>query len=99
MKMIQRILKILRLCTGVPALCDFIFVYGHGYSKFACLTKVLLACITLKPPTVWQLGKNNLDSLRRLPFMLGADAGTQNHPINICFCLWQDGFPITIKEL
>jgi hypothetical protein len=59
MKVIQRILRNLRLCTGVPALCDFIFMYGHGYSKFACLTKILFACITLKPPTVWrQVGKD-----------------------------------------
>jgi hypothetical protein len=42
----------------VPALCDSIPVYGYGYPKFACLTDVLPACPTFKPPTIWQLGKN-----------------------------------------
>jgi hypothetical protein len=66
---VRLILKILKLCTGVPTLCDFIFAYGHGYPQFGCLTEVLLGCITLIPPTIWQLGKNNftLYSLCRVP--------------------------------
>jgi hypothetical protein len=67
MKVIVHILMSLAVCTGVPRVCDFVFVYGHDYSKFDYLTKVLLVCLTLKPPTIWQLGKNNFDSYGCLP--------------------------------
>jgi hypothetical protein len=33
--------------------------------------------IILNTQTIWQLGKNNLDSCGHLPSMLGANAGTQ----------------------
>jgi hypothetical protein len=66
METVRLILKILKLCTGVSTLCDFIFAYGHGYPQFGCLTEVLLGCITLKPPTVWQLRKYRLRRRRRL---------------------------------
>jgi hypothetical protein len=62
MKVMVHILTSLAVCTGIPAICNFVFVYGHGYSQFDCLTEILLVCPTLKPPTIWQLGKNNLDS-------------------------------------
>jgi hypothetical protein len=66
MKIIQYIFRILTLCAGVPALCSFVPACAHGYPKFICLTNVLLVCPTLKPPTIWQLGKNNLDRLGNL---------------------------------
>jgi hypothetical protein len=65
MKIIQYILRILALCAGISALCSFIPVYAHAYPKFICLTNVLLVCPTLKPPSIWQLGKYRLRRGRR----------------------------------
>jgi hypothetical protein len=59
----------LAICMNVPMICDFIFVYSNGNSKFDCLANVLLVCSTLKQPTIWQLGKNNFDSYGRLPLV------------------------------
>jgi hypothetical protein len=65
MKIIQYIFRILALCAGISALCSFIPARAHGYPKFICLTNVLPVCPTLKPPTVWQLGKYRLRRGRR----------------------------------
>jgi hypothetical protein len=84
MKVIVHILMSLAVCTEVPAIYDFFFVYGHGYSQFDCLTEVLLVRSTLKPPTVWQLGKYRLRRGRRL---LLSSRRAQEHIRTVCFCL------------
>jgi hypothetical protein len=78
MKVIVHILTSLAVCTGIPAVCDFVFVYVHAYSKFDCLTEVLLVCPTLKPPTIWQLGKYRLRRGRRLLLFFSSGARTYN---------------------
>jgi hypothetical protein len=84
MKVIVHILTNLAICMDVPMICDFVFVYSHGYSKFGCLTKVLLVCLTLKQPTIWQLRKYRLKRLRQ---SLLSSRRAQEH-INIqLFCL------------
>jgi hypothetical protein len=59
------ILKILKLCTGVPTLCDFIFAYGHGYPQFGCLTEGLHTFLHLKTSNTISLNVyNNLSGKR-----------------------------------
>jgi hypothetical protein len=65
MKVIVHILTNLAICMNIPMICDFDFVYCHGYYKFGCLTKVLLVCLILKPPTIWQLRKYRLRRWRK----------------------------------
>jgi hypothetical protein len=84
MKVIVHILMSLAVCIGVPMICYLGFVYGHDYSKFGYLTKVLLVCLTLQPPTIWQLRKYRL---RRWRQSLLSSRRAQEH-INIqLFCL------------
>jgi hypothetical protein len=90
---------ILGLCMEFMLMWGLVAVCAHDCPKFACLRKdfsllkslVRGICQLLKYASdfIWMLGKNNLDSLVRLPIMLGASAGTQKSFDNIfVLCYW-----------